>query len=99
MTSADASTADTAPAEDNSGKRRRGLLIVALVAAVLGLIWFSWWWLHARWFVSTEDAYVSGTVVQITAEVGGTVRTVHPRETEAVAAGEPLLELDPADAR
>jgi membrane fusion protein (multidrug efflux system) len=90
----DAQTAD-AP----RSKRRRGLLIVAVVALVAGLAWFAWWWFHARWFVATEDAYAGGTVVQVTAEVGGTVRTVRPRETQSVVAGQPLIDLDRADAQ
>jgi membrane fusion protein (multidrug efflux system) len=88
-----------APAPGNGGKRRRGLLILTAVVLVAGAVWFAWWYLHARWFVATEDAYAGATVVQVTAEAGGTVRSVHPRETEAVTAGQTLIEFDPADAR
>jgi membrane fusion protein (multidrug efflux system) len=88
-----------APAPGNSGKRRRGLLILTAVVLVAGAVWLAWWYLHARWFVATEDAYAGATIVQVTAEAGGTVRSVHPRETEAVTAGQTLIEFDPADAR
>jgi membrane fusion protein (multidrug efflux system) len=91
-------TAD-APAPGDKGKRRRGLLILTAVVLVAGAVWLAWWYLHARWFVATEDAYAGATVVQVTAEAGGTVRSVHPRETEAVTAGQTLIEFDPADAR
>lgn len=80
-------------------KRRRGLLLLAAVVLLAGAAWFAWWYMHARWYVSTEDAYAGATVVQLTSEVAGTVRTIHPRETESVTAGQPLIELDPADAR
>jgi membrane fusion protein (multidrug efflux system) len=80
-------------------KRRRGLLLLAAVVLLAGVAWFAWWYTHARWYVSTEDAYAGATVVQLTSEVAGTVRTIHPRETESVTAGQPLIELDPADAR
>ena len=80
-------------------KRRRGLLLLAAVVLLAGAAWFAWWHMHARWYVSTEDAYAGATVVQLTSEVAGTVRTIHPRETESVTAGQPLIELDPADAR
>jgi membrane fusion protein (multidrug efflux system) len=80
-------------------KRRRGLLLLAAVVLLAGAAWFAWWYMHARWYVSTEDAYAAATVVQLTSEVAGTVRTIHPRETESVTAGQPLIELDPADAR
>jgi membrane fusion protein (multidrug efflux system) len=89
---------DTTPPEARS-KRKHGLLILAVVVLAAGIAWYVWWVLHGRWFVSTDDAYAGGTVVQVTAEVAGTVRTVRPRETESVQAGQALIDLDPADAR
>jgi membrane fusion protein, multidrug efflux system len=88
-----------AAADTPNGKRRRGLLLLTAVVLIAGAVWFAWWYTHARWYVSTQDAYAGATIVQVTSEIGGTVRTVHPRETESVTAGQPLLELDPADAR
>jgi membrane fusion protein (multidrug efflux system) len=96
MNSPDATAAASA---GNGSKRRRGLLLLATVALVAGATWFAWWYLHARWYVATEDAYAGATVVQVTAETAGTVRAVHPRETESVTAGQTLIEFDPADAR
>ena len=88
-----------AAADTPTGKRKRGLLLLAAVVLIAGVAWFAWWYTHARWYVSTEDAYAGATIVQVTSEIAGTVRTVHPRETESVTAGQPLIELDPADAR
>ena len=86
------------PAEGMS-RRRRGLLMLAAVV-VLGIAaWAAWWFLHGRWFVSTQDAYAGGTIVQVTAEIPGTIRTIHPRETDSVRAGQVVIELDPADAK
>ncbi len=96
MNSTDPAT-ESAPTPNQ--RRRRGLLLLAVVVLLAGAAWFAWWYLHARWYVSTEDAYAGATVVQVTSEVAGTVRTIHPRETEWVTAGQPLIELDPADAR
>ena len=47
-------------------KRRRGLLLLAVVVLLAGAAWFAWWYVHARWYVSTEDAYAGATVVQVT---------------------------------
>jgi membrane fusion protein (multidrug efflux system) len=79
--------------------RGRGLLILAVVVLVTGAAVGAYWYLHGRWHVSTEDAYVAGTIVQVTAEIPGTIRAIYPRETDSVAAGQPLLEFDAADAR
>jgi membrane fusion protein (multidrug efflux system) len=90
--------ADAAPSGSPS-KRRLGLSILAAVVLLGCTAYAAWWYTQGRWRVSTEDAYAVGTVVQITAEVAGTVRTIYPRETESVIAGQSLIELDPADAR
>ena len=88
----------TAPANGN-GSRRRGLLILALVVIVCGIGYGAWWLLYARYYQSTDDAYVSGDLVQITAEVPGTVVGLHVDDTQSVQRDQPLLELDPADAQ
>jgi membrane fusion protein (multidrug efflux system) len=58
-----------------------------------------YWFFDGRYFESTDDAYVDGDVVQITSEVPGTVISLHVDDTQLVKAGQPLLELDPADAK
>jgi membrane fusion protein, multidrug efflux system len=87
-----------APAAPANGSRRRGLLLLSLVV-VLGAIGYgAYWFLVARHYQSTDDAYVSGDVVQITSEVPGTVVALHVDDTQSVQRDQPLLELDPADA-
>jgi len=86
------------PARPVNASRRKGFTILAVVV-VLGAIAFgSYWFLYARYFESTDDSYVDGDVVQITSEVPGTVIGLHADDTQFVARGQPLLELDPADA-
>ncbi len=94
------STPDSEPAsEAGSRARRRGLIALAAVVLLAGAAWAFYWHGHARWRISTDNAYVGGNIVQLTAEIPGTVRAIHARETETVAAGQTLLELDPSDAR
>jgi membrane fusion protein (multidrug efflux system) len=72
------------------------LVIVILIAAIAyGLYYF----LVARFHEDTDDAYVNGNVVQITPQVTGTVVAVNADDTQTVKAGDPLVVLDPADAR
>jgi membrane fusion protein (multidrug efflux system) len=88
-----------ATARPHNGARRLWLLILAIVvllaAAGYGVYWFG----HARYFETTDDAYVNGDVVQISSQEPGTVLAVHVDDTQTVAAGAPLVELDPADAK
>jgi membrane fusion protein (multidrug efflux system) len=94
------STPDSEPAsEAGSPARRRGLIALAAVVLLAGAAWAFYWHGHARWRISTDNAYVGGNIVQLTAEIPGTVRAIHARETETVAVGQTLLELDPSDAR
>lgn len=93
------SGAPGAPAKLTAGRsRRRAFLILGLVVFVCGLGYGAYWFLYARHFESTDDSYVSGDVVQITSEVPGTVIQLHADDTQWVARGQALLELDPADA-
>jgi membrane fusion protein (multidrug efflux system) len=50
-------------------------------------------------YESTDNAYVQGHVVQITPQIGGTVQAILAEDTDFVMAGQPLVQLDPADAR
>jgi membrane fusion protein (multidrug efflux system) len=49
--------------------------------------------------VSTDNAYVQGNVIQITPQTAGTVLAVRADDTDFVRAGQPLVRLDPSDAR
>ena len=80
-------------------ERKRGLLILTGVFALAGMAYGAYWFLHGRWFESTDDAYVNGHVVQITPQIAGTVLAVHVEDTDKVKAGQTLVELDRADAR
>ena len=86
------------PAGRAKSSRRRGFTLLTLVVVICAVAYGSYWFLYARHFESTDDAYVDGDVVQITSEVPGTVIGLHADDTQFVARDEPLLELDPADA-
>lgn len=90
---------ETVPAANGNGARRRGLLILGAVVAVLGIAYTAYWLLVARYYESTDDAYVASDIVQITSEVSGAVLGVHVDDTQTVERGQVLVELDPADAR
>ena len=81
-----------------NGKRRKILAIVASVFAVLGLLWFVLWFLVLSEREKTDDAYVNGDQVTVTAQIAGTVVGVFASNTALVNAGQPLVRLDPTDA-
>ena len=90
-------TAPEAPA--SNGKRRRALTALAAVVIVAGGGWGIYEWLVASHYEDTDNAYVSGNVIQITPQIGGTVMAIGADDTDFVRAGQPLVQLDPADAK
>jgi membrane fusion protein (multidrug efflux system) len=79
--------------------RRRAFSVLAVVVAIAALGWTVHWYLANRDIESTDDAYVSADLVQITSQEPGTVIAMHVEDTQGVRRGELLAELDPADAR
>jgi membrane fusion protein (multidrug efflux system) len=79
--------------------RRRALWTLALVVLLVALGWGYYWWTTLRFIESTDNAYVQAPLVQITPLVDGTVVEVLADDTDRVAADQPLVRLDPTDAR
>ena len=95
-----AAAAPAAPeATAGNGKRRRALTALAAVVIVAGGGWGLYEWLVASHYEDTDNAYVSGNVIQITPQIGGTVMAINADDTDFVKAGQPLVQLDPADAK
>jgi len=92
-----AAAAPEAPA--GNGKRRRALTALAAVVIVAGGGWGLYEWLVASHYEDTDNAYVQGNVIQITPQIGGTVMAINADDTDFVKAGQPLVQLDPADAK
>lgn len=88
-------------AENKASGSRRKQMLTALAAgiALAGLGYGAYYYLHARWLESTEDAYANGNIVQITAQTAGTVVRIQTDDNGFVKAGQILAELDTSDAR
>ena len=83
----------------NNGKRKLMMTLLVIVILIAAVAYGLYYFLVARFHEDTDDAYVSGNVVQITPQVTGTVIAVNADDTQVVKAGDPLVVLDPADAR
>ncbi|GAA5129256.1 efflux RND transporter periplasmic adaptor subunit [Alloalcanivorax gelatiniphagus] len=84
---------------NNAGKRKRLLLILAVVVVIAAAGYGAYWFLWARFHITTEDAYVGGNVVSISPRISGTVVSIHAEDTDRVVAGDLLITLDDTDAR
>src|SRR6201991_1066662 len=91
--------APNARPSNNNGKRKRMMTILVVVILIAAIGYGLYYFLVARFHEETDDAYVNGNVVQITPQVTGTVIAVNADDTQTVKIGDPVVVLDPADAR
>ena len=85
---------DAAEAQPNH-QRRFWFLVLGVVVLIGAIAYGVYWLLYARYFESTDDAYVGGNVVTITSKENATVLALHADNTQTVHQGQLLIELDP----
>lgn len=97
----DPGDAPAKPGGDGNGRKpwyRRplpaGIFIVVFIAVVVFVLL---WWRNSRQYESTDDAYVDVVAQRVSPQVAGRVARVLVNDNEDVAAGQVLLEIDPAD--
>jgi membrane fusion protein (multidrug efflux system) len=66
---------------------------ILILAIIIGLIW----WLHARQFETTDDAFIDGHIIPISPNVAATVANVWIDDNWHVKKGDKLVDLDPKD--
>ncbi|MEJ2722965.1 MAG: efflux RND transporter periplasmic adaptor subunit, partial [bacterium] len=85
----------------NAGKRRWykrkrvwfGVGVLAIVAVVVG----GYWYLFLRGYVSTDDAYIHGNNVSVSAKMLGRIVDLTVDEGDSVTVGQVLVVLDSTD--
>src|SRR5580704_16756296 len=96
---------DTKPAGAGASKRswrehyeeRRGLATLLAIGAVVTILALFFWWLHARQYESTDDAFIDTRTVQISAQVAAAIVDVPVTDNQLVEAGAVLVRLDDRD--
>jgi membrane fusion protein (multidrug efflux system) len=71
------------------------LVAVALIGIAGGGGWY--WWTTARFFESTDNAYVQGDISVISPKIAGYVREVRVTDNQQVRAGDVLALIDDED--
>jgi membrane fusion protein (multidrug efflux system) len=69
----------------------------ALLGVLLAVIAGYWWFIEGRWIESTDNAYVQGDITVVSPRIDGDIIAVLVTDNQRVHAGDPLVELDPAD--
>jgi membrane fusion protein (multidrug efflux system) len=94
----------SAPAQAPGSRRdettawyRRPLWLLAVLAAAAAIIVGGvLWWLEARQWESTDDAFIDAHMVLVAPQVAGRVARVLVNDNQEVAAGQLMVQLDPA---
>ena len=83
--------------EEKNGKKRRKIFFIGAAVLLVGLIGGLSYWLYARQYESTDDAFIDGDIVQISPKVSAYVKKVDVRSNQLVHKGDLLVELDTSD--
>jgi membrane fusion protein, multidrug efflux system len=76
---------------------RRALLAIVIVALLFAIAPAIHYYNYYSTHVSTDDAYVDGTVALVSTRVAGTVSAVYVEDNWTVKRGDLLVTLDPSD--
>ena len=80
-----------------TGRKRRVLIPIAIIVAIIGIIFGVRYLVYAAHHVSTDDAQIGGDITTISARVKGQVVGVYVHENQAVHKGDKLLKIDDSD--
>jgi multidrug resistance efflux pump len=81
----------------DSSLRRRISISIALLIVVVGTVLGARWWLGTRSHVSTDDALVEATMLQVAPKIGGRIQQVLADTGDRVAEGQVLARLETDD--
>ena len=91
---------DTPTSSNNkSQQRKKGLSIFILLLLLIAIGSAAYWFFFIKGFEETEDAYVSGNQVMVSAQVAGNIAKINVDNMDPVQAGDVLLELDDTNAK
>jgi membrane fusion protein (multidrug efflux system) len=81
----------------SSKRKRRVIGVIGVVVLCVGVIIAAVWYWYSTFYESTDDAYIEGHPVMVSARVSGNIVQVHVADNQWVDAGAPLVEIDPCD--
>ena len=99
MSQAATPAANPNPLPSKSKGRAKVMMLLLVIFSLAGGAGFAWWYYIAQYRAETDNAYVAGNIVQVTPQTSGTVVAVQVNNTDHVAKGQVLAQLDDTDAQ
>jgi len=78
-------------------RKRHGFVLLLVAGGIIAAVLLVAWWLHARNYESTDDAFIDSRTVQISAQLGAAIVDVPVTDNQVVEAGAELVRLDDRD--
>jgi membrane fusion protein (multidrug efflux system) len=78
-------------------RERRGLVLLIAIITIALLVAVLLWWLHARQYESTDDAFIDTRTAQISSQIGAAIVDVPVDDNQTVEKGTVLVRLDDRD--
>ena len=83
--------------DSRTSTRKTRLMLAGGATLLAGAGWAAWTFLAGAASQTTDNAYVNGHIVAITPQVAGAVSAIWADNADRIAAGQTLVEVDPAD--
>ncbi|HLH48396.1 MAG TPA: HlyD family secretion protein [Roseiarcus sp.] len=78
-------------------KRHRAVVAIVVILAIAALVAIALWWLNARHYESTDDAFIDARPSAISAQLAGAIVSVPVTDNQIVKAGDLLATIDDRD--
>lgn len=85
-----------AQSESGAPKSRPNPVVLVIVAilVIAGIVWGYNYWQYSQWHVETNDAYITGDLVNVSPIISGTLAKLNVDEGDVVYQGEVVAKLD-----
>ena len=77
--------------------RKRAAWLIGIGLAAIAAVAGGLYYLHSRAYESTDNAFIEGSVIQVSPRVGGQMLRVQVQDNQHVNRGDPIAEIDARD--
>lgn len=78
--------------------RKTWVRLLVVIVVILLIVAAIAWWLIARDYENTDDAFIDTHIVQIAPQIAGQITALHVNDNQLVQAGDSLVDINAADA-